>query len=186
VKLNMGCGMNKMAGYTNVDMFPECSPDVLHDLEKTPWPWASDSVTEVVFSHSLEHIGGDSRVFLAMMQELYRVCQGGATIQIIVPHPRHDHFIGDPTHVRIITPQVLQLFSKSNNLEWKASGAANSPLALYLGVDFELAGLNYILDEPYSTLFKEGKIGTDEVNTALREKNNVACEIRMLVRVVKE
>ncbi|TXI76021.1 MAG: FkbM family methyltransferase [Dokdonella sp.] len=185
MKLNMGCGMNKLPGYTNVDMFAECAPDFLHDLEQTPWPWANDSVTEVVFSHSLEHIGGDSRVFLAMMQELYRVCQNGAAIRIAVPHPRHDHFIGDPTHVRIITPLVLQLFSKRKNLAWKAAGAANSPLALYLGVDFEVEEVNYLLDEPYSTLHREGKLDDDGVNAALREKNNVASEIRILLRVVK-
>ena len=47
------------------------------------------------------------RVFLGMMKELYRICRDGAEIEINVPHPRHDNFIGDPTHVRIITPDTL-------------------------------------------------------------------------------
>jgi|GEM_PF-1906114 len=39
LKLNIGCGFNKIDGYVNVDAFPDCSPDVLWDLETTPWPF---------------------------------------------------------------------------------------------------------------------------------------------------
>lgn len=185
MKLNMGCGMNKCEGYVNVDMYPDGAPDVLWDLERTPWPWESDSVSEILFNHSLEHIGADSRVFLKMMQELYRVCRPGAGIQINVPHPRHDNFIGDPTHVRVVTPQMLTLFSRQANLEWKAKGAANSPLALYLNVDFEIDRVEYMLEEPYASLMRAGEIGDDELNVAVRERNNVVNEIRITLRVIK-
>lgn len=185
MKLNMGCGMNKRDGFVNVDMFPDGAPDVLWDLEKTPWPWENDSVGEVVFNHSLEHLGADSRVFLAIMKELYRVCRADARIEINVPHPRHDNFIGDPTHVRIITPQMLWLFNRQANLEWKAKGAANSPLALYLNVDFVIDHAEFILEEPYATLHREGKIKDDELETIARERNNIVNEIHITLRVVK-
>lgn len=185
MKLNMGCGLNKAEGYVNVDMFPEGEPDVLWDLEKTPWPWGDNSVDEVVFNHSLEHIGAESRVFLSMMKELYRVCRGGARIQINVPHPRSDDFIGDPTHVRAISPHMLCLFSRKANLEWQAQGAANSPLALYLNVDFEVANATYMLEEPYATLFQNGKLSEDELNTAVKERNNIVKEVRITLDVVK-
>jgi predicted SAM-dependent methyltransferase len=90
MKLNLGCGHNRLQGWTNVDMFQECSPDVVVDLESLPWPWADASVERVLFNHSLEHLGQDSRTFLGMMKELYRVCQDGAEIEINVPHPRHE------------------------------------------------------------------------------------------------
>ncbi|MBF0395018.1 MAG: hypothetical protein HQL38_20270, partial [Alphaproteobacteria bacterium] len=38
--------------------------------------------------------------FRAVMRELYRICRDGASITVTVPHPRHDNFIGDPTHVK--------------------------------------------------------------------------------------
>ena len=63
------------------------------------------------------------------------MCRGGAVIRIAVPHPRHNFFLDDPTHVRAITPHTMQLFSKRNCEEWKRVGASNSPLALYAGVD---------------------------------------------------
>ena len=44
-------------------------------------------------------------------------------IKIIVPHPRHDDFISDPTHVRPITILGLQLFDKDLNIKWEKNKA---------------------------------------------------------------
>jgi hypothetical protein len=67
MKLNMGCGFHKLDGYVNVDLFPACAPDVVCNLEEPPWPWQTGTVNEVIFNHSLEHMGGDPKVFLKMM-----------------------------------------------------------------------------------------------------------------------
>src|SRR5687767_8310331 len=112
MKLNLGCGQNKLQGYVNTDREPAVKPDVLMDLEKFPWPFEDDSVDEVVAFHVLEHVGATSEMFVRIMQELYRVCRAGAEVRIAVPHPRHDNFFDDPTHVRAITPMTLELFSK--------------------------------------------------------------------------
>jgi hypothetical protein len=179
MKLNMGCGHNKRAGFVNVDLSAACNPDMVCDLERFPWPWASDSVDEVVFNHSLEHLGAQPKVFLGIMKELYRVARPGAIVWINAPHPRHDNFINDPTHVRAITPPLLTLFDKKRNDEWKKRGNANTPLAHYLDVDFALVAYRVVLAEPYARQFKEKKLTDRDVDTMVRERNNIASEFRI-------
>lgn len=185
MKLNMGCGQNKVPGYINVDKFLECAPDIQMDLEVTPWNFPDNSVDEVLFNHCLEHLGASSDVFFGIMKELYRVCKPNAEIQINVPHPRHDNFIGDPTHVRIITPQVLSLFSKTNNKKWKAMHASNTPLALYLGVDFEVTETKLVPDDFYLANLQSGAITRQAFDRMALTTNNAISEIRMRVRAVK-
>lgn len=185
MNLNLGCGFNKKPDYINVDMFEECELDVRHDLEVLPWPWPDNSVDRVLFNHSLEHIGQSTSVFLGIIKELYRVCRNGAQVDIHVPHPRHDDFINDPTHVRIITPELMWLFSREVNDEYKARGVANSRFAHYLHVDFHMVDLRKILDEPYLSKFQQGLLSIQQVDELARSQNNVIREYEMTLIVHK-
>ena len=119
MKLNLGCGSKILDGYTNVDKYDYFKADLVHDLETFPYPFKDNSVEEIIISHVLEHIGQSPEIFLKIIKEFYRVCRHNSLIKIIVPHPRHDDFLSDPTHVRPITILGLQLFDKELNLEWK-------------------------------------------------------------------
>ena len=185
MKLNLGCGGIRIAGWHNVDKEATAATDALADLESCPWPWPDNSVDEVLFNHSLEHMGGTPDGFIAIMRELWRVCAHGALIHINVPHPRHDNFIGDPTHVRVITPQVMSLFSKKNCLHWAQIRASNTPLALYANVDFEMVDTHMILDEPWASQLEQGMWTSAEIERAVHERNNVCNEIRMVLRALK-
>ena len=184
-KYNMGCGHHKIAGHINVDASAVCQPDMVFDLESLPWPFDTSSADEVVFNHSLEHMGQTPKIFLGIMQELYRISKDGAEILINVPHPRHDYFINDPTHVRPITPLLLRLFDKDLNDEWKKSGIPNTPLAHYLDVNFKLVFIECVLDEPYKTMRQQDQISNDEIHRMLRELNNIAEEYRFKLIVIK-
>ena len=183
LKLNLGSGQNPLPGYLNVDKYG--NPDLTCDLESFPWPWADNSVAEIQMFHVLEHLGATAETFIGIMKEMYRVCEPGALIHIAVPHPRHDNFIGDPTHVRPVVPMTLALFSRKNNLEWQKINASNSPLALHHGVDFEVVDTSMTLEEPYASDLASGRLAGSDVEGLLRRHNNVASEIRFRLKAVK-
>jgi len=183
IKLNLGCGENRLPGYVNVDKYGY--PDIKHDLENFPWPWESSSAKEIVLNHVLEHLGESTKVYLKIIRELYRICAHGALIHIAVPHPRHDDFITDPTHVRMITPRGMELFSKKKNLEWAKGGYANSPLGLYLDVDFDIVKSTLHLDPYWLDRLKNKSCSENELREAMNQYLNVIKEIRMVLKAVK-
>jgi hypothetical protein len=183
LRLNLGCGVNHLDGYVNVDIYG--TPDLRHDLELVPWPWPDDSVCEVILKHVLEHLGRDPIVYLAIMRELYRVCQDGATIKIIVPHHRHEYFFNDPTHVRAVTAEGMGLFSQRLNRKWIALGFANSPLALYHGVDFELVETKNEPSDLWYLIHPERPVDNNALMQQSALFNNLIEEVEMTLRPVK-
>jgi hypothetical protein len=181
LKLNLGCGEDRKPGYINVDKYG--NPDILHDLEEFPWPWEDNSVEEVLLQHVLEHLGETTEAYFSIIKEIYRICASGSRIDIIVPHPRHNDFIDDPTHVRVITPAGLSLFSKSQNDDWIRSGCSNSPLGMYLDVDFEVISTAWVLDPVWELVLKD----KDDmiISQAISRYNNVVKEIQIILKVVK-
>jgi predicted SAM-dependent methyltransferase len=87
LKLNQGVGIKRVPGFINVDYSPECSPDVVMNLDETPGSFDTDSVSHIILSHVLEHLGQTPSSFLSIMKELYRICKNEAVIDITVPHP---------------------------------------------------------------------------------------------------
>lgn len=185
MKFNFGCGTNKREDYVNVDKFIASQPDLLWDLEQCPWPIETNAASHVLFNHSLEHMGQSPDIFIAIFKELYRICDANAIIQINVPHPNHDNFKDDPTHVRAITPMTLALFSKRQNEAWAKIGASNTPLALYTGVNFETIRTEHVLEDRYEQLFKSGKITAAELDVLATKRNNIIKEYRFTLMTIK-
>ena len=81
-KLNLGSGEFLKDGYVNVDYHSISNPDISHDLNKFPYPFADNYFELVEADHVLEHLAEPFEV----MRELRRICAPGATIHIRVPH----------------------------------------------------------------------------------------------------
>lgn len=185
MKLNLGCGNNRIAGWVNVDHSPACAPDVVLDLETFPWPWKDDSVDEVALHHVLEHLGETTAKYLGVIKELWRVCRDGALVRITVPHPRHDDFLGDPTHVRPITVAGLQLLSRKANEQWIAMRAANTPLAMQLGVDFDIVQVETLLEQPWLSRMESGQMTDAAILEDAARYNNVIKEQLIVLKAIK-
>ena len=186
MRLNLGCGHNKLAGFVNCDIQADCAPDRIVDLEKFPWPFDDSSAEEVVLSHVLEHLGETTQVYLRVIRELYRVCRPDAIVRIVVPHPRHDDFLTDPTHVRAILPDQFLMFSRKTNREWREAGYANTPLAEHLGVDFEVEEIQMMPDDLWLERLRSGAIDSTKLAEMARHQLNILKEARITLRARKQ
>lgn len=95
LKLDLGCGKSKRAGFTGVDALRFDGVDITADLKKR-WPFNDESVDEAHSSHFIEHLDGMERIHF--WNELYRVLKVGAKAQIIGPDWSNSRAYGDPTH----------------------------------------------------------------------------------------
>lgn len=92
MKLNLGCADILLPDFTNVDVGPPA--DTIADLS-LPWPWPTSSVSHVVAHDIIEHI--TDRIHF--MNELHRVMEAGARVEIITPNAsRGAGYWQDPTH----------------------------------------------------------------------------------------
>jgi predicted SAM-dependent methyltransferase len=186
MRLNLGCGSSHFDGYLNVDKEASCNPDKVQDLEVFPWDFEDDSVDKISMYHVLEHLGETSTVYLKIIKELYRICKSGAVIDIKVPHPRHDDFITDPTHVRAIMPSQFQMYSKRVNKEWRKGGFANTPLADYLDVDFEVEKVEWVFDGKWIQCLKAGEVTSAELTNMSEHQYNIIKEIQIRLKTIKD
>lgn len=65
IKLDIGCGANKMPGFVGMDYRPLPGVDIVQNVEQFPWPIPNESVNFAMTSHLLEHLNphpGDARV----------------------------------------------------------------------------------------------------------------------------
>ena len=179
-KLNIGSGYKRYVDYINVDNDANSNPDFLVNLETDDLPFENDSIKEIKAYHILEHIGEG---YFHLLQEIYRICESGAIIDIIVPHHFHEVFINDPTHRRPITVEGLRLFSKKfNNYDISRQGS-RSTLGLMYNVDFEIIDFSFVFDSFYDDIIKNN---TPEENMRLmRECVNVAIETHIKLMVIK-
>lgn len=185
MKLNLGCGHDHLPGWVNVDKFPAARPDVAHDLERFPWPFQDDAAEEVLLKHVLEHLGRDSETFMNILKELYRVCAPGATVRIVVHHPRHLDFLQDPTHVRPVLGEMFEHFSLDCNEDWGRRGMPGTPLAKYLGLDFKVESVTQNLDPWWDDEYRSGRISRDKLERAIRDCNNVVQTTEVVLRAQK-
>jgi len=117
-KLDVGCGASRLPGYLGVDFSGK--PDVVHDLNVFPWPFAENSFRYVACRHSLGHLNDIVKV----MEELHRITRGGGIIEIVSPHFSSDNYFTDVTHRHSFGYRSLDYFCINVNCKYQYSEKA--------------------------------------------------------------
>jgi ubiquinone/menaquinone biosynthesis C-methylase UbiE len=108
--LNLGSGNKSFADAINLDNTSRTNPDVVKDLDQTPWPFADNSFTEVRAYDVIEHL----QDILKTMEEIHRVCRSGASVKITVPHFSSGNAFTDPTHLHFFSKFSMDYFTEGH------------------------------------------------------------------------
>ncbi len=95
MKLNLGCGTEKIADYTNIDIRREVDPDMVFDIRKG-LPFPDNSIDEVRAYDFLEHIPIGETVFV--VEEIYRVLKPNGVFEHFTPSTDGRGAFQDPGH----------------------------------------------------------------------------------------
>lgn len=94
LKVDICCGPNKAPGFVGVDFVKLPGVDIVHDLNKE-FPFEDSTVDYLRAHDAIEHLPDRIKT----MNEIFRVCKHGATVDIKVPSTDGRGAFQDPTHV---------------------------------------------------------------------------------------
>lgn len=83
IRLNLGCGLNKMDEFINIDVEPSCKPDVICNFLTGKLPYKDNTVDEIVLFHTIEHI--NKKLHSHLLAEIWRVLK--PTADLLVSYP---------------------------------------------------------------------------------------------------
>jgi SAM-dependent methyltransferase len=148
VRLDLGCGKSKKAGFFGIDRRKFEGVDAVADLSEKTWVFLqpqlgklqlipiqkdgstmfvlpASSVAEIHCSHFLEHLEHNQRrpERVRFMNELWRVLMPGGVGTIVTPHWASNRTYGDFTHA---DKPVAESFYMYLNRDWRHTNAPDN------------------------------------------------------------
>ena len=108
--LDVGCGVNKVKGAISIDRDKKVKPDIVHDLNKAPWPFKDNTFDEVYCNQILEHFPD----LIKIMEEIHRISKRGCRVKIFVPYWSSEGAFRDPTHKSFFTEKTFEYFTEES------------------------------------------------------------------------
>lgn len=109
--LDIGCGRAKHHGAVGIDWIPGPSVDIVHDLNKFPWPIEDDAFDEVICQDTIQLLDN----VVKTMEEIHRIAKPGAIVKIRTPHFSHPNSFRDPMHKWHFTIDTFDYFTEGFN-----------------------------------------------------------------------
>lgn len=113
-KLNLGSGKSIKSGFVNLDSMKLPGIDIVHDLNKYPWPIKKNEFDLVLCDNILEHLDG----IIKPAEELWRITKPRGRIIIKVPIYPSIWAVSDPTHKSFYTFLTFNYFRPEDGLNY--------------------------------------------------------------------
>ena len=108
--LDIGCGNHKVKDAIGLDQVKIEGVDIVHDLNKIPYPFKDNSFDIVYANQVLEHL---EMPLDKILGELCRICKPEGRIKILVPHALSVGAFSDPTHRKFFTYFTFDYFGSN-------------------------------------------------------------------------
>ncbi|MCD6213740.1 MAG: methyltransferase domain-containing protein [Candidatus Desulfofervidus sp.] len=114
MKLHIGCGLNYLEGYKNIDVSCKVKADEYYDI-RLGVKEEDNSVDEIFASCVLEQICSNDD-FTRVMNEFWRVLKPTGTLRGHVPNASLAIAFRDPMDCRYFTEETFDYFTKGHRL----------------------------------------------------------------------
>jgi SAM-dependent methyltransferase len=97
-----------------LDINADHNPDVVHDLNVTPYPFAESIFDEIHAYEVMEHLGrqGEYSGFFDQWSEMWRILKPGGVFVGTSPALKSNWLWGDPGHTRVVSQECLVFLSQ--------------------------------------------------------------------------
>jgi SAM-dependent methyltransferase len=150
IGLDLGCGPFKQEPiygmpFLGLDIDRHRGVDIVHDLQKFPWPIPSHSVQIVKASHVWEHI--EPKYRFKFMDECWRICRPGGQLWLSAPHAGSHLEAAHPAHYMCPNQWTFQFFDPDYQL-WHSCGCKKPLPWKIMRNDPNLGGCIELILEP--------------------------------------
>jgi SAM-dependent methyltransferase len=110
--LHLGCGLDKLPNAIGIDINPRSQADVIHNLDKFPYPFKANQFDEIIADNIIEHLED----IIKVMEELHRITKNHGKIYIKTGHFSSVDSFNDPTHKHFFTSRSFDYFIPGTKL----------------------------------------------------------------------
>ena len=132
VLLDVGCRDRKQPNFIGIDKVGRPNVDIVHDLEKFPYPIKDEECLTIKAAHIIEHI--KPWLIIDWMNEMWRMLKVGRQLAIAAPYANSPLYLQDPTHCTCITERTWLYFDVQSGIfghyspkPWKVESISYKP-----------------------------------------------------------
>ena len=114
-KLSVGCGRRSPElNLIRLDISADVNPDVVWNLDQTPFPFSDSMFSEIECWDVIEHLSDIPK----SLEEFHRILSSGGILKITTPHFSCANSYVDPTHRWHLSYFSFDYFSDSHSLSY--------------------------------------------------------------------